>query len=168
MKPAGVTAVAIGLGVGVMVGSLSAGCGGAAAEAGPSPARSPGATAETAPEAAEVSAAGVGGVERGGASYYADSLAGRPTASGEPYSPGELTAAHKTLPFGAMIEVARADGRKVMVRVNDRGPFRKGRVVDVSKRAAEKLGMVREGVVEVTVRVVSLPPPKASKKKRKR
>lgn len=167
MRRAGITAVAVVLGVGMMVGSLSAGCGGATAEAGSSPARSPGVTAEAAPEAEGAGAAGVGGVERGGASYYADSLAGRPTASGEPYSPGELTAAHKTLPFGAMIEVARADGRKVVVRVNDRGPFRKGRVVDVSKRAAEKLGMVREGVVEVTVRVVSLPPPKASKKKKR-
>ena len=97
----------------------------------------------------------IGSVSSGLASYYADSLAGRPTASGEPYDPAELTAAHRTLPFGTMVEVSRDDGRRVVVRINDRGPFgKKKRVIDVSRRAAEELGMMRAGVVNVTVRVV--------------
>lgn len=97
----------------------------------------------------------VGAVSTGVASYYADSLAGRPTASGEPYDPAELTAAHRTLPFGTLVEVTRDDGRSVVVRINDRGPFgKKKRLIDLSRRAAEALGMVRAGVVNVTVRVV--------------
>jgi rare lipoprotein A len=89
--------------------------------------------------------------ERGGASYYADSLAGNATASGEPYDPRAMTAAHRTLPFGSVVEVVRDDGRRVRVRINDRGPFTKGRIIDLSRAAAEAIGMVREGVVEVTV-----------------
>ncbi len=87
----------------------------------------------------------------GKASYYADSLAGRSTASGEPYDPRAFTAAHRTLPFGTWVEVRRADGRSALVRVNDRGPFAKGRVIDLSRAAAEALGMVRAGVVEVVL-----------------
>jgi rare lipoprotein A len=104
------------------------------------------------------------GVVRGRATYYADSLAGRRTASGQPYDPRQLTAAHRTLPFGTEIEVSRPDGRAVRVRVNDRGPFgraaARGVVVDLSRAAAEKLGMVREGVVDVVLRVLTLPPPR--------
>ena len=95
----------------------------------------------------------VGSVSTGVASYYADSLAGRPTASGEPYDPAALTAAHRTLPFGTLVEVSR-EGRKVVVRINDRGPFAKKRIIDLSRRAAEELGMIRAGVARVTVRVV--------------
>ncbi len=95
------------------------------------------------------------GVARGHASYYADSLAGHSTASGEPYDPRALTAAHRTLPFGSIVEVSRPDGRSVRVRVNDRGPFGpKGRVIDLSRSAAEAIGMIRDGVVLVTLRVV--------------
>ena len=96
-------------------------------------------------------------VERGRASYYADKLAGRKTANGERYDPRQLTAAHRTLAFGTIVEVARSDGRSVRVRINDRGPFAEARVIDLSRRAAEQLGMIRAGVVDVTVRVVEEP-----------
>ena len=96
-------------------------------------------------------------VERGLASYYADRLVGRRTSSGQPYDPLDLTAAHRTLPFGAIVEVVRDDGRHVAVRVNDRGPGVEGRVIDLSRAAAELLGMTREGIVPVTVRVVWWP-----------
>lgn len=103
---------------------------------------------------AEASQAAVRGEEAGLASYYSNSLAGHKTASGEPYDPAALTAAHKTLPFGTIVEVTRADGRSVRVRINDRGPFSKGRVIDLSRRAAEELGLIRDGLARVTVRVV--------------
>ena len=103
----------------------------------------------------------VGTEQAGTASYYADSLAGRPTASGEPYDPRALTAAHRTLPFGTIVEVTREDGRKVVVRVNDRGPFgRKERILDLSRAAAEQLGIVRAGVAKVTIRVIGREPPR--------
>lgn len=96
------------------------------------------------------------GWEQGVASYYADSLAGRRTASGERYDPAALTCAHRTLPFGTWVDVVRSDGRAVRVRVNDRGPFVAGRVVDLSKRAASDLGMLRAGVLPVWVRPVAI------------
>jgi rare lipoprotein A len=105
--------------------------------------------------------------QRGHASYYSDRLAGRATASGEPYAPRELTAAHRSLPFGAVVDVIRDDGRRVQVRINDRGPFTKNRIIDVSRRAAEMLGMIREGTAEVLLQVVSLPPPSKKKKRRR-
>jgi rare lipoprotein A len=91
--------------------------------------------------------------ERGNATYYANSLAGRRTASGERYDPRALTAAHKTLAFGTMVKVIRVDdGREVVVRINDRGPFAgDDRVIDLSRAAAEQLGMIRDGVVPVRV-----------------
>jgi len=93
--------------------------------------------------------------QTGQGSYYADKFAGRPTASGKPYRPGKLTAAHNTLPFGTRIRVTNTrTGRSVKVVVNDRGPHAKGRIVDVSKRAARKLGLVKAGVAPVTLRVV--------------
>ncbi len=95
----------------------------------------------------------------GRASYYSDSLAGRSTASGEPYDPGELTAAHRSLPFGTVVEVERVDtGARVTVRVNDRGPFNdRRRIFDLSRRAAEELDMIRRGVVEIRARVIGEP-----------
>jgi rare lipoprotein A len=95
--------------------------------------------------------------EIGRASYYSDRLAGRRTACGEPYDPRALTAAHRTLPFGTLVHVARSDGRYVVVRINDRGPFARGRVIDLSRRAAAELGMLREGVTDVVLRVVQAP-----------
>jgi rare lipoprotein A len=97
-------------------------------------------------------------VQHGKASYYHDSLHGNRTASGVPYDRNALTAAHRTLPFGTEIAVENlANGRTVRVTVNDRGPFVSGRIVDLSRRAAAELGMLRDGVVDVALRVVSLP-----------
>lgn len=93
--------------------------------------------------------------ESGQGSYYADKFAGRPTASGVPYRPGRLTAAHNTLPFGTRIKVTNVrTGRSVKVVVNDRGPHAKGRIVDVSKRAARKLGLVQAGTAPVRIKVI--------------
>ena len=92
-------------------------------------------------------------VQRGLASFYSHRLAGRRTASGERYDPRQMTAAHRTLPFGSWVEVRRqSDGRRVVVRINDRGPYVRGRIIDLSNRAAEALGMVREGSAEVEIR----------------
>jgi rare lipoprotein A len=95
----------------------------------------------------------------GRASYYADSLAGRSTASGEPYDPAARTAASRTLPFGTVLRVIRPDtGASVIVRVNDRGPFGdRRRVLDLSRSAAEALDMVRRGVIDVRVEVLERP-----------
>lgn len=89
---------------------------------------------------------------RGLASYYTE---GTRTADGEKFDPNELTAAHPTLPFGTRLRVTNmSTGRSVTVRVNDRGPFVKGRVVDVSYSAARALGMVNSGVANVKLDVV--------------
>lgn len=99
-----------------------------------------------------------GKVEKGKASYYADKFHGRATASGEKYDKRKLTGAHRTLPFGTVVRVTNtATGQSVDVRINDRGPFKAGRVVDVSRAAAEKLGMIRAGVIDCTVQVISKP-----------
>ena len=90
--------------------------------------------------------------EIGLASYYADRFHGRPTASGEHYDRHALTAAHRRLPFGTRVEVTRLDnGQTVRVRINDRGPFVKGRIIDLSRAAARKLDMLQKGVVKVRV-----------------
>jgi rare lipoprotein A len=93
--------------------------------------------------------------QTGQGSYYADKFRGRPTASGTPYRPSKLTAAHNTLPFGTKIRVTNTrTGRSVKVTVNDRGPHVKGRIVDLSKRAASKIGLVEAGVAPVRLKVV--------------
>ena len=91
--------------------------------------------------------------ETGLATYYASSLAGRRTASGERYDPSQLTAAHRRLPFGTLVEVRRRDGkRSVVVRINDRGPYAgNNRVIDLSRRAAEALGIVHAGKAMVEI-----------------
>jgi rare lipoprotein A len=94
------------------------------------------------------------GAELGGgiASYYGNKFAGRRTASGETYRPGAYTAAHRTLPFGTRIVVTHAgNGRQVTVRVNDRGPFVRGRVIDLSYAAAQKIGLQQTGTARVTL-----------------
>ncbi len=93
----------------------------------------------------------------GEASYYGDGLAGHSTASGEPYRPREFTAAHRRLPLGTILRVTRHDGsRSVYVRINDRGPYgKKHRILDLSRAAAEQLGMLRAGVLEVRAEVVA-------------
>ncbi|GGZ36050.1 hypothetical protein GCM10007049_31700 [Echinicola pacifica] len=91
--------------------------------------------------------------QRGQASYYADKFKGRPTASGEKYRHGKMTAAHKTLPLGTKVKVKNLqNGKTVKVRINDRGPFVSGRIIDLSKKAARKLDMVRAGVVPVEIK----------------
>jgi rare lipoprotein A len=93
--------------------------------------------------------------QSGQGSYYADKFNGRPTASGAPYRPGQMTAAHNTLPFGTRIKVTNVkNGRSVKVTVNDRGPHVKGRIVDVSRKAARKLDLVDAGVVPVQLKVI--------------
>ena len=96
---------------------------------------------------------------RGKATYYADSLAGNKTASGEVYEPSAFTAAHKKLPFGTILRVTRVDGgQSTYVKVNDRGPFGPAdRVLDLSRGAAEELEMMRAGVVAVRVEVLEKP-----------
>jgi rare lipoprotein A len=91
--------------------------------------------------------------ETGKASYYADKFQGRKTANGETFKQSKKTAAHKTLPFGTKVTVKNlANGRTVKVRINDRGPFVKGRSIDLSKRAAKKIAMVNAGVADVEIR----------------
>ena len=87
------------------------------------------------------------------ASYYANKFNGRTTANGETFSNNKLTAAHKTLPFGTVLDVTRG-GRTVRVRINDRGPFIKGRGLDLSKSAMRKINGVHRGVVRVTACIV--------------
>jgi rare lipoprotein A len=83
---------------------------------------------------------------RGTASYYAARFDGRRTASGERFDNDEMTAAHRTLPFGSRVRVTNpANGRSVVVRINDRGPFSHGRMIDVSRAAADRLGLVARG-----------------------
>jgi rare lipoprotein A len=84
--------------------------------------------------------------ETGNAAYYH----GRRAASGERISAAEFTAAHRTLPFGTQVRVTNlANGRSVIVRINDRGPFGRGRIIDVSRAAARELGMIGSGVAKV-------------------
>ncbi|MBO3275078.1 septal ring lytic transglycosylase RlpA family protein [Pseudomonas schmalbachii] len=90
--------------------------------------------------------------ETGKASFYGSRHAGKRTASGERYSPSALTAAHRDLPFGTLVRVTNLkNDRSVVVRINDRGPFVRGRIIDVSRRAADAIGMTRSGVVPVRV-----------------
>jgi rare lipoprotein A len=90
--------------------------------------------------------------EVGIASWYGKKFHGRRTASGERYDMYAMTAAHPTLPFGSVVSVTRLDtGRKVTVRINDRGPFVKGRIIDLSYAAAKKLGIVERGIARVSV-----------------
>lgn len=93
----------------------------------------------------------------GEASWYGKAFAGRKTASGERFNYYKLTAAHKTLPFGTLVEVTNlSNGRSVIVKINDRGPFIKGRIIDMSKAAAQQIGMVRSGKAMVEIKPLSL------------
>ena len=95
------------------------------------------------------------GVERGVASWYGQKFHGRPTASGERYDMHQLTAAHRTLPFGTRREVVNLDnGRSVVVRVNDRGPFASHRVIDLSRAAAHRIGLLARGHGRVRLELV--------------
>ena len=89
------------------------------------------------------------------ASYYAKKFEGRKTASGERYRGKEMTAAHLSLPFGTRIRVTNlSNGRSCEVVVNDRGPHKKGRIVDLSRCAAEEIGLIAQGVTKVLLQVL--------------
>lgn len=93
--------------------------------------------------------------ETGIASYYHDRFQGRKTASGERFDQGAYSAAHKNLPFGTTVRVTRLDnGKSVVVTINDRGPFKKGRIVDLSRQAARELGIIERGLARVKVEVI--------------
>jgi rare lipoprotein A len=92
----------------------------------------------------------------GMASFYGAELAGHRTANGDRFNPNDLTAAHRTLPLGTRIRVTnKANGKSVVVRINDRGPFAKGRILDVSRAAAEKISMIRSGTARVMIERIS-------------
>ncbi len=94
---------------------------------------------------------------RGMASWYGKDFHGKRTANGEIYDMYGISAAHKELPLGTVVDVTHLDnGRKVRVRINDRGPFIRGRILDLSYGAAQKLNMVGEGVAPVEIRIVSI------------
>lgn len=94
-------------------------------------------------------------IESGVASWYGDDFHGRITANGEVYDMNKLTAAHQTLPFHTLVQVENLEnGKKVLVRINDRGPFLKDRVIDLSLRAAQRLDMVEKGTAVVNIRLV--------------
>lgn len=91
-------------------------------------------------------------------SYYADRFEGQKTASGEEYDPDELTAAHKKLPLGTKVRVKNPENKKsVVVEINDRGPYASDRALDVSKKAARKLGIIKDGEIEAHITVVDKP-----------
>lgn len=91
-------------------------------------------------------------VQYGKASYYSNYYKGRRTASGRKFRQGKLTAAHLTIPLGTKVKVVNLDnGKKVKVRINDRGPYVKGRIIDLSRKAARKLGMLKAGVANVRI-----------------
>lgn len=93
--------------------------------------------------------------EIGYASFYGDSFVGKVTASGEIYDANQLTAAHRSLPFGTKLKVTNLENRQsVVVRVNDRGPFVSGRIIDLSNRAAKELGIIQKGMARVQIEIV--------------
>lgn len=92
---------------------------------------------------------------KGGASWYGKKYHGRTTANGETFNMYAMTAAHKTLPFGTRVRVTDlATGRTVTVTINDRGPFIRGRIIDLSKGAAQKLGIIKQGTATVRLKVL--------------
>lgn len=96
--------------------------------------------------------------ETGIASWYGPGFDGNLTANGEIYDMNGISAAHKTLPFGTVVRVVDLEtGRSIVVRINDRGPFVEGRIIDLSKGAAEKLGMIERGIISVGLRIVRWP-----------
>jgi rare lipoprotein A len=96
--------------------------------------------------------------QHGKASYYAEQFHGRKTASGETFNMNALTAAHKSYTFGTYLRVTNlSNGRSVIVKVNDRGPFVRGRIIDLSKKAAKELQMLRTGTANVRIEKIETP-----------
>jgi len=101
--------------------------------------------------------ASLGKTETGSASFYSSRFHGRKTSFGEIHKSTELSAAHRTYPHNTMLEITNlANSEKVIVRVNDRGPYSKNRLIDISKEAARVLGILAKGVAQVSVRVVGM------------
>lgn len=95
---------------------------------------------------------------KGEASWYGGKFIGRQTANGEIFDTMQYTAAHKTLPFNTIVEVTNLDnGKKTTVRINDRGPFIKGRIIDLSQKAAEDIDMVKTGTAKIVLKVIKMP-----------
>ncbi len=93
--------------------------------------------------------------QEGIASYYSSVFEGKTTSSGDIYSGNELTAAHKTLPFGTIVKVRNLkNNRQVLVKINDRGPSKANRIIDLSYKAAEILDMIRDGIVRVEIIII--------------
>ncbi|WP_347157574.1 septal ring lytic transglycosylase RlpA family protein [Pontibacter chitinilyticus] len=102
-----------------------------------------------------------GYTEEGKASYYSRKLQGHKMANGKPYRHGRMTAAHKQLPLGTKIKVTNLETHKsIKVRITDRGPFVKGRIVDLSEKAARRLHSIKAGVVPVRIKVIKPAPAK--------
>ncbi len=98
-------------------------------------------------------------VQRGEASWYGPGFHGRTTANGEKYDMNAMTAAHRTLPFGTLVKVTNvANGKSVVVRINDRGPYCGDRIIDLSKAAAQAIGMLKTGTAEVRIIEVGYEP----------
>ena len=96
--------------------------------------------------------------ETGIASWYGPGFHGNYTANGEVYDMYGISAAHKTLPFGTIVRVVEIEtGRSIVVRITDRGPFLEGRIIDLSKGAAKKLGIVEKGITKVGLRILQRP-----------
>ena len=113
-------------------------------------------TQEASPPAALPTPAPSTIIETGLASWYGAKHHGKRTASGEIFDQKKFTAAHRTLPWGSIVKVTNLDnGKSVKVRINDRGPFKKGRVIDLSRAAARALGMVESGVSPVQMELIS-------------
>ena len=107
--------------------------------------------------------------ERGGASWYGTKFHGRLTSNGERYNMYEMTAAHKSLPIPTYVTVKNLDnGREIIVRVNDRGPFHEGRIIDLSYAAASKIGMLKKGTARVEVKAIDPREWRKSKRTRKK
>lgn len=141
---------ALALAAGILLLVSSAACTPAAGVASVAPTGAAGAQALPAQPSASAT------IEEGVASWYGPGFAGRLTASGEVFDPNELTAAHRTLPFGTRVRVTSVrSGRSVVVRINDRGPFAKNRIIDLSRAAAEAIGMIGSGVSRVRLSLVT-------------
>ena len=140
------------------------GIGGAAAMAGAMPAMAQTTPAPAAPAPAPRTGSlsgAVGETQTGLAAYYSHRLNGRRTASGERFNNGAMTTAHQTLPFGTKVKLTNVkNGRSVVLRVTDRGPTQPNRIVDVSRAAAQRLGILRTGLAEVKLEVVGAATPR--------
>lgn len=137
----------------------------------PSAAPAPAAAPATAPvpvaAPAPVAAASSDHKLDGTAAYYSNRLNGRKTASGQVFNNGALTAAHNTLPFGTRVKVTNVkNNRSVVVRINDRGPTTPGRIFDLSRASAAKLGYLRAGLTEVKAEIVAAAPEKKASRKK--